>query len=80
MALKLTASVFLEDLSMNAETLMKEGLAKDQQEADSLLDLLVYIVHRHPDYNEPHLLLSQVYRLNKNPLKKYRYKYLTKKL
>lgn len=72
--------VFLEDLSMNAETLMKEGLAKDQQEADSLLDLLVYIVHRHPDYNEPHLLLSQVYRLNKNPLKKYRYKYLTKKL
>lgn len=72
--------VFLADLSMNAETLIKEDLAKDQQDAESLLHLLVCIVHRHPSYNEPHLLLSQAYRLNKNPLKKYYYKYLLKKL
>ena len=68
--------VFLEDLSMNAEALIKEGLAKDQYEADRMLNMLVYIVHRHPDYNEPVLLLSQAYRLNKSIFTRIRYSFV----
>ena len=71
--------VFLEDLSMKAQVLIDEGLAKDWQEAEELLNLLVYIVHRHPDYNEPRKLLSQVYRLNHNPLRKLRCRLYGKK-
>lgn len=62
--------VFREDLAMNAETLIKENLAKDQDAANKLLDMLIYIVHRHPDYNNPVRLLSQAYRLNKSILKR----------
>lgn len=66
--------VFLEDLSMNSEVLIAEGLAKDQKDAEKMLDMLVHVVHRHPEYNEPVKLLSQAYRINKNVLRKLKYK------
>ena len=71
--------VFLEDLAMKAHVLIEEGLAKDQEDADDMIKLLLYIVHRRPDYNEPNKLLSQAYRLNKNPLKKMRTRLYGKK-
>ena len=64
---------------MKAHVLIEEGLAKDQEDADDMIELLLYIVHRRPDYNEPNKLLSQAYRLNKNPLKKMRTRLYGKK-
>lgn len=72
--------VFLEDLSMNTEVLLREGLAKDRTAAEKLLELLLYVVHRHPDYNDPQRLLSQAYRLNRNPMKRFYYRCYSRKL
>lgn len=63
-------AVYIGDLAISAEDLIKEGITDDPKRAEQLLELVLDVVHDRPRYNSEELLKHEAREFEKNMFKR----------